>query len=597
MIDFIKQYFFLLDTKAKQKFPLLIVLFLGSSMLDVVGIGMVSYFLLVIENLNHGNHLFKFIPFFLGSLISSDPKKIIFLIGIMIVCIFIFKAIIGCWIQRKISNFGFELALRLKIKLMKAYQYAPYLFHLKNNSAYLINRIQNQLNDYISGVLIPSLILLSNLAIGIGVISLLFYLNPISTLILSLLFLSILIFNGFIIKSKLEKLGKISTNAHGEIIKSINHGLGGLKEIRVLGKETYFLNQLRNASFPLIEAMTVHSTYQTIPRYAIESFMVLFVVALCLISINLGFESAGIVPVLGVFVAASARLMPTVNQLVMGLNQIRWSSYSIKILTDELRQLDNYSLINDVDNAPIKNENFSKISLIDVSFRYPNAKGDALRRINMNILKGQSIGLIGSSGAGKSTLINIILGLLSPDSGKILIDDHCISDSRGWLNNFACIPQTIFLLDDTLKRNIALGMHDSEIDEDKLWATIKMAQLVNVVEDLPNGIETLIGENGVRLSGGQRQRVALARALYHERDIIIMDEATSALDNETEKEIINAIKDLKGQKTLIVIAHRLTTVEHCDLIFKMENGSIIDSGSFEKVVKKNEIKIASDVVI
>jgi len=228
--------------------------------------------------------------------------------------------------------------------------------------------------------------------------------------------------------------------------------------------------------------------------------------------------------------------------------------------------------------------NFSNICLNNVYYKYPNTTHGALENVSIKIIKGQSIGLIGQSGAGKSTLVNVILGFLEPQQGQLLADGNLIPNLRMWLNNFAYIPQSIFLLDDTLRRNVAMGIEDKDIDEIQVWNAIKMAQLTEMIHQLPNGLDTLIGENGVRLSGGQRQRVALARAFYHERDIIIMDEATSSLDHETEKEVIHTIKRLKGNKTLIVIAHRLTTVEHCDVLFRLEAGRITAVGSYQEVI-------------
>ena len=229
---------------------------------------------------------------------------------------------------------------------------------------------------------------------------------------------------------------------------------------------------------------------------------------------------------------------------------------------------------------------FSIISLQNVSFNYPNRKMNALNHIDFTMQKGQSVGIIGASGAGKSTLVNILLGLLEPQKGNILIDGQPITNMREWVNNFTYIPQDIFLLDDTIKNNIALGIEKSEIDPKQLETAIQMAQLEQVIQDLPQGIETQIGEKGMRLSGGQRQRIALARAFYHDKDIVVLDEATSSLDHETEREIIHSIKRLQGIKTLIVIAHRLTTVQHCDIIIKLAQGQIIQKGSFHEVVEQ-----------
>ena len=269
------------------------------------------------------------------------------------------------------------------------------------------------------------------------------------------------------------------------------------------------------------------------------------------------------------------------------INQIRGYLYQTQLVYEELVELESItkgskkikSLYQKFDKLT-----FSTIFLSNVNYQYPHTDYSALKNVNITLHKGQSIRLVGPSGAGKSTLVNVILGFLEPESGQLLIDGKPIDNLREWLNNFAYIPQIIFLLDDTLRRNIALGIDDHEIDEDRITKVIQMAQLTEVVQQLPEGVDTLLGENGVRLSGGQRQRVALARAFYHERDVIIMDEATSSLDHETEQEVINTIKTLKGNKTLIVIAHRLSTVENCDILLRLEKGRITKVGSFADVV-------------
>jgi len=300
-----------------------------------------------------------------------------------------------------------------------------------------------------------------------------------------------------------------------------------------------------------------------------------------------GLSMVSVMAMVGMFAAAGARLLPTMTQIMSTINQVRGYSHHTKIVYDELVELDCIMHDSEIQQSLATQrgkQEFSCISLHNVTYQYPAAMYSAINNVTLAFCKGQSIGLIGPSGAGKSTLVNLILGFLEPEQGELLVDGNKIENLRAWLNNFAYIPQSIFLLDDSMRRNIALGIDDDKIDEARIRNAVQMAQLTEVVLQLPKGLDTLIGENGVRLSGGQRQRVALARAFYHERDIIVMDEATSSLDNETESEVINTVKRLKGNKTLIVIAHRLTTVEHCDVLYRLEKGSITAMGSFEEVV-------------
>lgn len=578
--DFLHQYFFLLDTKARKKLSLVLFFCLISSLLDVIGIGLVGVFLALMINPENTLH---YLPFSFNQPPSILHKgTLIYTAGILTIVAFISKALIGCFIQKQIVLFSYGYGLNLKVRLMKAFQYAPYHYHLKQNSSALVNRI-SQADIYTVGILMPSLTMAANLMIAIAIAALLFVVNPWGTLMLAGLCGAFILLNNVLLSKKITTMGKSCSIQVDKINKSIHHGLGGLKEIRILGQEQYFLQQMESAASKYARAMGVNAFYQLLPRYVIESVLGGFIILLCLGSLFLGVDTAEIISFVGVFAAAGARLLPTMTQLTAGINQLRFSGQVMSRIYYELKELEELNQqaipIDSSEKLP-----FSNITLQDISFSYPEGKQSALSHLNLTLRKGQSIGLIGASGAGKSTLVNLLLGFLHPKQGRILIDGQPINNMRNWVNNFAYIPQHIFLLDDTVKNNIAFGIEEHQIDLNQLKSAIRWAQLESVIDDLPEGINTLIGENGVRLSGGQRQRVALARTFYHDRDIIIMDEATSALDNETEREITNSIKELHGIKTLIVIAHRLSTVEHCDIICKLEKGRVIQLGSFQDVV-------------
>ena len=577
----IKQSIALLDKESKKSFPFLVFIFFSSSFLDVVGIGLVGAFLLLIINFDKMLHK---LPIPLQSIFSHYSKnEVVSIIGIGLICAFIFKGYWGIYSQRKLVLFTSQFSLRFKLRLLKGYQNAANLFHLKENSAYLINRI-SLIDSFSNNVISMALNIMSSLFLIASVIFCLVLIHPIITLLLSIMFGMIFFSYEFFIKNKAVELGKILGMSGGEINKCVLHALGGFKEIRVLGREQFFLNKLQRVAQNYARAFSLYSSLQLIPRYAVEAGASVFLVSLILGALSMGVSPLSMIPTIGIFAAASIRLLPTVSQLIGQISQLRGSAYITGILYDEIDKVEHQYKTNLQDQKRQKGKCFSQVSLRAVTFRYPDALHDALISANLNFFRGQSIGLIGSSGAGKSTLVNIILGLLSPCSGQVLVDDLPIKDLREWLNTFAYIPQSIFLLDDTIKRNIALGVEDDEIDNEKINRAIQQSQLTDVVANLPDGVDTKIGENGVRLSGGQRQRIALARALYYEREIIVMDEATSSLDNETENEVINSIKQLQGIKTLIIIAHRLTTIKHCDVIFKLEKGSIVSSGKFDEVI-------------
>lgn len=585
MKTFFKRYFFLLDSSAKKQLPVMLLIFISSSFLDVIGIGLVGAFLLLIVNFHS---VIQKLPIVLQSFLNHlNQKHVIVLIGIGLVFAFILKAFWGIYAQKKTVLLTSHFAFRLKMRLMRDYQDAAYAFHLKQNTAYLMNKM-SMADGFANNTLSTSLNIVSSFLVVFGVITALVTIHPFVTLFLAIMVIVIFFAYEFFIKHTVVKMSKIMAVSGAEIGKSFLQAIGGLKEIRVFGKESFFSKKIENHTLDYSCALSLYNSLQLIPRYAVESAASIFLVGLTLAALSIGKSPVNIVPTLGIFAAACIRLLPTISQLIGQFSQLRSAEYTTGLLYDEINALETQHKmgLEKSNNRQL----FSVFSLIRASFSYPGAKQSALTDINLILHRGQSVGLMGASGAGKSTLISIFLGLLSPNSGQLLADNLPIKNLREWLNNFAYIPQSIFLLDDTLKRNVALGVEDCNIDNQKLTDAITMAQLSEVVEQLSDGVDTQIGENGVRLSGGQRQRVALARALYHEREIIIMDEATSSLDNETEQEVIHSIKKLHGVKTLIVIAHRLTTLQYCDVIYKLEKGRVVASGSYSEVVNNTKLK-------
>ena len=583
MKEFLKQFFYLLDPQAKKAVPFLIAVFLISSVLDVVGIGLIGVFLGLLTNPQYLLEKLKYIHI---SPTGFSEQKLVFYSGLLIIVAFVTKAVLSLLIQSKIVFFCQSMSIRLKTRIMTAYQYAPYTYHLKRNSAHLLSRVQENTNSFISNTLMAVVTLVSNVIVTFMILFFLLCVHPFLTVFLIIMFASLGLGYDYFTKHSLTTMGRTVAVINGEIIKNVHQGLHGLNEVRVLGKENYFLDRLTQLSTQFAHAYGTLTVLQLGPRYLIENAIAIFIVGLSLIGLAAGSDMASIVAMVGMFGAAGARLLPTVNQIISSINQIRGYSHHMHLIYIELTELDQLvGLVLKAKSALAEGKlNFSEIRLEKVCYQYPETTHAALENVDMTIYKGQSIGLIGPSGAGKSSLVNLILGFLEPQQGQMRVDGKHIDDLRAWLNNFAYIPQSIFLLDDTLRRNVALGVEDHEIDEKRVLNSINMAQLSEVVNHLPNGLDTAIGEAGIRLSGGQRQRVALARAFYHERDVIIMDEATSSLDNETEKEVINTIKLLKGNKTLIVIAHRLSTVEHCDVLYRLDHGRVSAVGSFQEVI-------------
>ncbi|MBV8883472.1 MAG: ATP-binding cassette domain-containing protein [Chroococcidiopsidaceae cyanobacterium CP_BM_RX_35] len=414
-------------------------------------------------------------------------------------------------------------------------------------------------------------------------------------IIVGLLTISFYLFHQF--KDKIARWGKEGAEAHEEMVRIINHSVGGLKEMQVIGCASYFEVQMEKQIRKAATSSSSAMIFSNLPRYVIESFLITFLIVFTFLFIALNKNnSQNLTSVLGIFALASIRLLPAAGNLLTSVNGIKYHAYSLDKLYFDLKELDSlnrpYSnnLFHD-NNQPNNNrQTFSftdRIVMKDLVYRYPNSERNAIEKVSITIQKGQSIGLIGKSGAGKTTLVDVVLGLLTPQYGDIIVDNASIyTNLRHWQNMIGYVPQSIFLIDDTLEKNIAFGIPREFIDCDRLKKAIEAAQLSELVAQLPNGINTMVGERGILLSGGQRQRVGIARALYHEREILVFDEATAALDNETERLVTEAIESLGGIKTMIIIAHRLSTIEHCDCIYMMQGGQIIKSGNYREVVLK-----------
>lgn len=592
--ELIKIHRAILTKVEKRRFVLLTLFFMMASILDIVGIGAIGYFLVIMMNPSVLTHL-PILSYFLPKDFSNSRTLII--LGAIILTAFIIKTIFSCLVQKKLIAYCFTVGARIRVQLMERYLYAPYSYFVSNHTADMINRILNYASNYASLSLVAFMTMIVHTTFVAAITIFLLVVHPFLTLLLGAMFGCMLATHFFMVKGRLYQIGKDLNQSARQIVQSIQEGLSGLKEVRVLGKENFFLNQLKTASVVNAESSGTVSIFQKIPFYLLESVMFIFIITLCLSELSLGMDVQSIIAGCGILVTAGVRLLPSLFQIVSSAVSIQSNQHSLETIHKNLFNY-NEEFNNEIpwpkkitSEVPKKSENFSVINVENVSYSYPETSQCTLDNINLTIKKGQSIGIIGASGAGKSTLIDLLLGLLSPTKGKIQLDGKLLHDPIAWISRFAYIPQTIYLLDASIKQNIVLDQVET-IDLERLQKALKMAQLEEVIAQLPNGVDTKIGENGVKLSGGQRQRVALARAFYHEREIIVMDEATAALDNETEHEVVEAIKRLHQVKTLIIVAHRYTTVEHCDIIYRLHQGKIVDSGSFREVINRAKSNVS-----
>lgn len=508
--------------------------------------------------------------------ISSSLEGLSLLSGVLIIIfIYLIKSMFISYMIWMQTRFSFSVQAKLSDRIFSIYLQQPYNFHLQRNSSQIIRNIVNEVNQYTFTVMLPILTLLTEIIVLAGLLFFLLIIEPIGTLIIVIsVGFSALIFY-VSTRKKIKSWGERRQFHEGKRIQHIQQGLGSIKDVMLMHRQEYFLNQFEVHNLQTAKMGEFQKTLTQMPRIWLEFICISGALLLVIWLVSNGASNTEIIAILGFFAIAAFRMLPSVSRILAAIQAIRYGIPIIDILTKELKL--EKKLENKLELKPLL---FSKnISVKNISFTYPESNEKALENVSITIDKGQSIGIIGKSGSGKSTLIDLILGLLTPESGSISVDNFDINDNlSNWQSQIGYVPQNIYLSDDTLRRNIAFGIKDEFIDEDIIQKSLSDSQLLDFVDSLPHGLETIVGERGVRLSGGQIQRIGIARALYNEPSILVLDEATSSLDSENEKEVIKAIRGISGAKTFIIVTHRLNTVEHCDNIYKLKNGKIINHG-------------------
>jgi len=513
------------------------------------------------------------------------PSQTQFVVGAMLllVLVYVVKSIFligSLWVQYGYST---GVTKRLGRTLFENYLKQPFTFHLQRNSATLIRNSQNSAS-VMSGTIDPILSIAADALVTTGMMVLLLVIEPKGTIITILVFvLSSIALRRF--SSRRIRLWGEAQNFHkGKIIQHLQQGFGGVKDVKILGRENYFVNQYSDHLDGNANVLRRFSLAQAVPRFGLEILMMIGLASLVSTMVLSGQELTGILPVLGLFGAAAFRLLPAVNRSILSAQTINLNRPLVDSVAADLGLSISTASTNNVHSHLA-----SSISVEDLSFSYEMASTQALTEVSIDISRGEAVGLVGPSGSGKSTLVDILLGLLEPTSGRVLVDGNDIHDNlRGWQDQIGYVPQSIFLTDDTLRRNVAFGLPKDQIDDNLLSSAIRSAQLEGFVASLPDGLDTIVGERGVRLSGGQRQRIGIARALYNNPDVLVLDEATSSLDTETEHGVMQAVQALQGEKTVIIVAHRLSTVEYCDRLYRLENARIVDEGTFSEVTSRTK---------
>lgn len=581
MIETVKIVWRLFTRSDRIAFIRIVFMVIIGMFLETVSLGIVVP---IIGILTQDNYQEKY-PWIVDLFGSLSREELISAVMVAMVFIYIVRSLFlfwSLWIQK---GFSASVSGRLSQSLFSIYLRQPYMFHLQRNSSTLMRNAKNATSVVTCGV-DPFLVLLTDGLVAIAMFSLLIYVEPIGTLAVLLVFgVSTLLFQR-LTRRRIDNWGYRVDYHETKILQHLQEGFGGAKDVKILGRENEFLSQHEKHLGESIRINRIYNVILTLPRSFME---IITIVGLCLLVVSMVVRDrplSDIVPILGLFAAAAFRVMPSINRLLMATQTLIFNrSIIASVYRDFL--LDSPEV-----NSAQRVEPFAKqLELKDVSFKYPTAATPSLQDVSLVVKRGEAVGFVGPSGAGKSTLVDVILGLFAPTSGVVSVDGSDVHQNlRNWQNQIGYVPQAIYLTDDTLRRNVAFGLNDENIDDDLVREAIRLAQLQEFVSTLPDGLETVVGERGVRLSGGQRQRIGIARALYHKPSVLVLDEATSSLDTPTEHGVMQAVQALQGSKTVIIVAHRLSTVEYCDRLYRIEDSRITEEGTFAEVVQRSTKK-------
>lgn len=569
-------------TKSEQRKALLLLLMMIIGMLlETFSIGLIVPLMTVMMSNSDSSN--SFIHHIFSPL--NGPAETHVLSGMLLLAgIYSLKSTFVAFLTWWQAKFSFGIQKHVSQRLFSTYMGQPYAFHLSINSAQLIRNATIEANLLTLSVS-ALLLLLTEILVILGIAILLVSIEPIGALIV----ISIFSVSGYaflkLTRAKISRWGIDRQYHEGKRIQQLQQGFGSIKDVLISGNSEYFLNNYSRHNTETARVAANQMALQNMPRLFLESLAIVSLAIIVLVMTHRGLDFKSTLPTLALFAAAAFRLLPSANRVLQSIQTVRYGIPIIELLHHEL----NTPHKTDPQKVQPLPEFNSSIQLKSLTFSYANTSNPALENICLRINKSEFIGFIGTSGSGKSTLVDIILGLLTPQSGEIRIDGNDIKLSPdSWRPNIGYVPQTIYLTDDSIRRNIAFGIPDDKINASSLERAINAAQLSNFIAELDEGLDTKVGERGIRLSGGQRQRIGIARALYHDPEILVLDEATSALDTSTEESVMGAIDALHGKKTVIIVAHRLSTVSRCDRLYRFEQGKLVEETSPNEFFKKTK---------
>jgi len=553
---------------------LLGLMFIGM-ILETLGVGLVIPAIALLTQ----NDFARNYPMFQPALQAlGNPSQYSLVVDgmLILVGVYLIKTLFLALLAWRQMRFAFDVQAQLSQRLFTLYLRQPYTFHLQRNSAQLIRNVINEVSVFTFNAILPGMLLLTESLVLLGLCSLLLFIEPLGALIVASVLGAAAWGFHCLTRGRIARWGEARLHHEGLRIQHLQEGLSGAKDVKLLGRETEFLDQYRVHNVESARAGQLQLTLTQLPRLWLELLAVsgLAILVVSMLAQNRALEA--VLPALGLFTAAAFRLMPSVNRVLGAVQSLRYGMPVIDTLCTEFKLAVPEVAVTHRSVTPFR----ATLELNRIIYAYPGVAEPALKDISLAIQRGESVGFIGASGAGKSTLVDILLGLLVPDTGEVWVDGNDIQKNlRNWQDQIGYVPQSIFLTDDTLRRNVAFGLSDKQINDAAVQRAIRAAQLEEFVGSLPDGLETLVGERGIRLSGGQRQRIGIARAIYHDPAVLVLDESTSSLDSVTERGVMQAITALQGSKTILIIAHRLSTVEHCNRLYRLQDGRVVEEGT------------------
>ncbi|MBR1643262.1 MAG: ABC transporter ATP-binding protein [Butyrivibrio sp.] len=580
-MNLFKRINYIFDKKQKGQLVVLAVLILIGGVFETLGVSMILPVVSVILNpeaLHRNIAKYEFISKFLSATgLDSNDTKLICVMLISIIVIFAVKNMYLLFLIRKQNSFVLKARNDMISRVMREFLNRPYEDYLGADIP-TVFRITDSDIPRTFTLMMALLSLSTELVVSVFLGAVLMYVNWQMTTLIMVVLLILTLFITKILKPRLNKIGELNQKIQSRIAKWRLQAIYGLKDVKVLNRQDFFIrNYYESGKAGAIVARN-YAVFNALPRLLIETVFMAVVLLYIMFYILQGRDVKELIPQVTAFGLAAMRIMPSVNRINTYLAEIAYNQYSLEFVYENLTESMKTDKAMRAERAAIAGPALhleKEIQMKDIVFAYPDSDVKIFDGANMTIKKGQSVGIMGPSGAGKSTVVDILLGLLRVKSGEILCDGaNIFSNYESWLAQIGYIPQSIYLVDETIRENIAFGIDLDQIKDDRIWEVMEEAQLADFVRSLPEGLDTKIGDRGVRLSGGQRQRIGIARALYHNPEILVFDEATSALDNETEAAVMEAINSFHGRKTMVIIAHRLNTIENCDVIYEVKDGTI-----------------------